>query len=835
MRSSRLRVLLVLLVACASGHTLGAPDGSPKWVVAWRGAERPKARAGRVEPSIRDASVNHAAEELARHMGDVLGTDVEIAPWAKAAGENLFLVTEEQYAPEDVRRALAGKRLDAFVIKYPAVVDGRKVCLLASRDSMGYLFAVYYFLREYLGVEWVGPGEVGRIVPNRPDWSMPEQIDVLENPDYEHRAWSSPAVDARCWLANGRRLAFHHGMHHAFDPRRYADQPDLYPFYEGRRHVPDGSIRRERISRWQPCTSHPKAVDLAAQYGLEHLARRPGILSFSLSVNDGGVGYCMCDGCLAQDSKDAWNHGNPWLTDRFYRFYNQVIERVLQENPDAYLAVLGYNRVKSPPTEVKIHPRIIVFNCVDNTSPITDMARRQKAWKAAGAIPALYFRVPDMGFLTVRHYPHALADMIRLTHDMGGFGLYTETITNWAAGGPRMYVLAHVLWDTQADVDELLDRYMRRAFGPAAGPHVRDYFDRWEQVWERGDPLLRYNTTRSNKDAGQLDELERADLAAMDAALAEAQAVPATPAEKKRLEYIAAYYRWLRPNADQYLLAREFRDPDWVDRRSPEEVFREAERGLALTDQFTQTWRDVISQDRTGWLVSVRIEAGEEVAWKSFVAPVRDGVLAAYESGLDEAFNRLTERMLRKQSKSEVEQFWKDHLGRHPKLARWSKTQAHLLEKGPGENLLVNGDFERGGQGDPPTIDGWTLRGAWQGVPTEFAWEPESGCAGSRALAVGKGRIGQLGTSAPTTPGHRYRLDFWYKTHADLNETARVFLHGLPAGRLPLAPTGGQWRRWSTTFTSSKTRTTIMLEVKGVDKGESVWFDDARLVEIGSK
>jgi len=147
MKSNPLCVLLVLITACASGHAHEARGDSPKWVVAWKGAERPKARPGRVVPATADYSVTYAAEEMARHMGDVLDSDVQIAPWEEATGENLFLVTEQQYAPEDVRKALDGKRRDAF------------------------------------------------------------------------------------------------------DPRRYADQPDLYPFYEGRRHVPDGSIRRDCTGR----------------------------------------------------------------------------------------------------------------------------------------------------------------------------------------------------------------------------------------------------------------------------------------------------------------------------------------------------------------------------------------------------------------------------------------------------------------------------------------------------------------------------------------------------------------------------------------------------------
>jgi hypothetical protein len=281
------------------------------------------------------------------------------------------------------------------------------------------------------------------------------------------------------------------------------------------------------------------------------------------------------------------------------------------------------------------------------------------------------------------------------------------------------------------------------------------------------------------------------------------------------------------------LLAGELGDEAWVARRSPAEVFREAERGLTLTDELNRHWETVISRDRTGWFLSLRIEKNVEAAWAGFVAPVRNGVLAEYESGLDIAFDRLTERLLEKQPKREVAAYWKAQIDEHPKLARWAATQAYLLENGPGDNLLANGGFEQGSPGSPPTLPGWTLRGAWQGVQTEFVWKPDAGSTG-RALAVGKGRIGEIGAAVRSGPGRRYRLSLSYKTCADLNPAASVFLHGLPAGRLPLTRTGGEWRQWSTTFTSPKTRATIMLEVKGVDQGKHVWFDDVELVQIGA-
>jgi hypothetical protein len=501
---------------------------------------------------------------------------------------------------------------------------------------------------------------------------------------------------------------------------------------------------------------------------------------------------------------------------------------VLAKNPQAYLAALGYGRIKRPPAQVKINPRILVFTVCDNTNPIPDAAQRQREWKAAGGAPCLYQWLWDGGYLTVRHYPHAVADLVRLSHELGGFGYYCEDITHWAAGGPKFYVLSRVLWDPKADVDALLDRYMRAAFGPAAAPHARAYYDRWEQVWERGGKTIRYNTGRDWRGASQMRDLTRADLEAMDAALAKAREAQATPEQKKRLDLVNAYYQWLRVNADQYVITRELSDPAWVKARQPEEVVAEAERGLALTEPFEKTWKEVISKDRTGWLLGVAYHASPDDYWKNMIAPIRKGVVDAYETAVDLAFNEVTKGLQKEARKDAVPAFWMPKATAHPTLARWARTQIHLHQRGPGANIAPNPGFERGKAGDPPQVEGWGLGGKWQDIPAVFAWEPGSGREGGYAVAVGRGYTASAQTQLPTRAGLRYRVSVWYKTSGARSRVAGV-VAGFP---LPLEATAGQWRQAVVSFTSPGNGASLVLSSDGQDKGEWTWFDDVEAVEI---
>jgi len=787
------------------------PSARPMdWVVSWRGAA--------------PGPIPYASGMLAGYMSKVLGVHVPTVEWPKQPARDAIVLTGVADAPPKIARGLEDARLDAFAIKYPVRLDGRDVCLLVAKDPDRADYPVYYFLRELMGVEWVGPAPAGEAIPSRPTWTLPAAIDVLEDPDYEHRYWASPAFNARRWLGGSFRLQFHHNLWRVFHPETYGDQPGLYPYYGGQRHVPD--VKRGAGSGWQPCTSNPEAVRIATAYGLRYLKEHPDHRSFSLSVNDGGAGICLCEGCLAQDSKTAFDYGAPNLSDRFFRFYNAVIENVCERNPAAYLAVLGYGRMQLLPEQVRINPRILVFNVCDND--LTHMARRQGQWRAAGAVPCIYLWMWDCGYLTVRHYPRAVRDLVRETHRLGGFGHYCEAITNWAAGGPKFYVFAHVLWDTDADVDALLDRYLAAGFGAGAAPAMRAYFDWWEQIWERLGEPYRYNTGRHWRSATQLDGITRDDLAHFDTCLRKAAAAPANADETTRIGYVRTYYEWLRVNADQRLVARELADREWVRARTPKEVMSAAERGLGLTQDFDRIWKETISQDRTGWLMSVRYRTRPDELWQRLIRPIRRGVIDAYEPAIDQAFGTLTEDMLRNRTKPDVLTFWRDSERQHPTLARWARTQACLLEHGPGENLVRNGGFEQGTPGEKPTVEGWSLSGAWQDVPALFKWADESGREGGRALALGRGYRADARTTVPLVKGARYRLTLWYSC----NSQAGRLRAGLPDATITLQPTGGDWRRASTSCTARRGSSSLTLSAFAHNKGEWTRYDDVEVVRI---
>ncbi|MBI4023431.1 MAG: DUF4838 domain-containing protein, partial [Verrucomicrobia bacterium] len=704
---------------CAVGMAIAmTAESADDWVVAWKGVEK---------ASYETFTAPYAAKELAGYMGKVLGRDVTVVPWRDVAGGNVILVTEAKEASEEICNRLENKAKDAFVIEYPYQVDGKTVCLLASHDSYGYDFAVYHFLTKFMDVHWVGPGELGEVIPKKPDWKMPASISVLENPHYEHRFWNIGSFSTRPWFGRSMRMSWHHALGTVFDPNKYAkSDPEVYPLLaDGKRYIPEigGAAGASHSAGWQPCTTNPRSIEIATQHVLEDLEKNPERASASLSLNDGAGNFCLCKNCRALDMPDAFTPGRREdLSDRYFTFYNTVMENVLKKNPNAYIAVIQYGSAYNPPRRIKVHPRVLVFQVVPDMEGLC-------RWAPAGGGLGFHEWLYDGGYLQIRPDMRLIAELVRVGYVMGGRGFYSEVIPHWVSTGPRFYVLAHVLWNTEADVDRLYDEYFRLAYGKEAGPLVRTYFRRWDEIFNRQPKKLQYQPIATWRRTKQFKEFRRDDFQFMDATLAKAQAAPMTDLEKKRFAFLMTYHQWLRLNAEQYLLSRELADPEWRKSRSWTDLTAVIESSLSLNDDFNRIWQEQIAKDETGWLLDKNMRIGKNTpqsVWDDFYNQLRMLVASAHETAVDTALNDITQRATTKGCKDTAVAFWTKEMTAHPKLAAFIGPQLNELKGVKNPNLVENGDFEKGTDGEPyPKVSGWIPYqeyGMMKGTRNNYAW-----------------------------------------------------------------------------------------------------------------
>jgi hypothetical protein len=826
-----------------------AADG---WTIAYKGELE-----GR-----RTFRVTHAASELASYMGRVLGSELTPVPWADAQGENIILITDSRHAPKELAAELAGTRGDAFLIRYPYTYEDKTVCLLLAHDAHGYDFPVYYFLRRFMGVDWVGPGELGQVVPAAADWQMPTQIAVRENPDFEHRYWGDYRfAHARPLMAGSHRMDFHHAFGKIYAPKKYAaTDPDLYPLIDGKRRVPDPE--HEATAGWQPCVGNPKTQDLAVKWVLDVFAREPTTVSVSLSVNDGGANDCMCERCRAMDIADAFADPlHPQLSDRYFRFYNHVAERVREVEPRAIIAVLGYGPCAVPPRETKIHDAVCVF---------ISTGANPRQFEGAGGGSSLYHYHLDNAYPTIRHYPQMIAKYLRESHRAGGMGYYAQIEHSWAAGGPKTYVLAQLLWDVDSDVDLLLDRYMDRAFGARAAAAMRAYYDRWETIWGRESAVLpnRYDTIYMwNSDhIRKFRFVSWGDIHYLDAAMDIASKAAKTPPQTQRLALFTAYYQWIRCSLVQALMARDLANTGWLAAQPPDAVLDRAEAALALTEEFDSRWSDSIARDRTGWLLNQKsrlvaaVGRGERYYDSLLVGPIRAEVEAELARSVGAAMQSVSGRLAAADSKAAAVAFWRAAQPARAALAPFIGPEVDRLRGIVHKNKVRNGGFEDGTAGGtepgaPPVLPGWWFYdrvGMVVDAKAKYRWDDSESRDGSKAIGLGPGKYPGMRTFVELAPG-RYRCSFWYRT---VNRTidCEVSLYLLSADvavdelsspaavralqnkqyikflRRSWPPTDGEWKQVVQTFEIKEKRgLALTLEPFYMNEGAWTWFDDVEI------
>ncbi|OHE86880.1 MAG: hypothetical protein A3G75_12315 [Verrucomicrobia bacterium RIFCSPLOWO2_12_FULL_64_8] len=259
---------------------------------------------------------------------------------------------------------------------------------------------------------------------------------------------------------------------------------------------------RERL-----CVSDPVLWDLVAQDRVAQLRANPQLTCVSIAPNDGGGGnkFCSCERCRALDPPEAQAmyardpHLNPGpggvgpfppISDRYFRYFNEVAKRVKAEMPDRYAGAIAYSLYRSPPASIdKLSDNLIVGYVGPNT--MTNDKQRESArkefeeWSKKGVRLMIRPNLLGGGMGLPLIYARQLAADMRFFVDHGmRLTDYASCFGNWGTHGLNYYVLAKMLWDPYQEVDPIIDDYCRAAYGRGAGA-VREYYRRAEELTNR--------------------------------------------------------------------------------------------------------------------------------------------------------------------------------------------------------------------------------------------------------------------------------------------------------------------------------------------------------------
>lgn len=432
--------------------------------------------------------------------------------------------------------------------------------------SRGTLYAVTWFLGKYLGVKYLWPGELGKVVPKNANIAIPK-IDYSVTPKLRQRQIRTGRLGGRGqkgldWLripkhdfyklkndaqktvsASSTWRAWHHlggtlgavsGDGLVLPEEAWKTWPKKHPEWFAMQLDGDRTqfARGKPAQRPRLCLSNLDLIDAIAKLKIEKLKRNPEQRCVSIEPNDGGyMGFCMCEKCKALDAPNArkvrissWDHKAnksvyfeyPAMTDRMVYFYNEIAKRVTKEFPDMLLLVAQYSAYSAAPLKRKLHPNIMVRFVGESFNWESERELKMKDWKEWSKMASKIFYRPNVlcqgyhqGFPLV-NFSHKFAEDFKYMADNSMLGTDFDSIFKmWSTQGLDYYVIAELNWNPYANVDEIIDDYCK-GFGKG-WKHIRKYWDDVETITNLGavDEKLHmldpFTPKRVAKLAGYLD------------------------------------------------------------------------------------------------------------------------------------------------------------------------------------------------------------------------------------------------------------------------------------------------------------------------------------------
>ena len=418
--------------------------------------------------------------------------------------------------------------------------------------------AVYgvYGLLERLGAQFLA--EDCEILPQITDW---ETMCFSSRPDFAYRDlyWRG-ALDGRfalqCGLNSARadiapemggKVSFYrysHTFEELVPPEKWFDShPEYFSLVNGKR-------RREHS---QLCLTNPDVLEICIEGVRRWMREHPECRIFSVAQND-WYGYCECEHCQAIDRREE-SHAGALLA-----FVNAVADAVRDEFPDNRIHTFAYLYSRKAPRFLRPRENVIVRLCsieccqshpmgacrqaigginVENNAAdafaLSGQAFTDDLADWAKIAPHLYLWDYTTNFSNyLQPFPnwHVMGENLRLFRRLGVEGVLEQG--NYSPGKTsafaplRIYLLSRLLWNADADSDELIRTFVRGYYGPEAETGVLQSLSLME-----GPASQNHMGIYDMPDAPYLEE---ALLIRADAALADALRRTADPIRRERLE-----------------------------------------------------------------------------------------------------------------------------------------------------------------------------------------------------------------------------------------------------------------------------------------------------------
>ena len=521
-------VVLIVMLLPSSNYAAGfdiVRDGKPMTKI--------------VIPDKPVACVKRAAEELQYYVKEASGATLEIVSESdgdRTSRGRIYLGACE--ATKQAGVSTDGLTRNGFIIR--VVGSG---LFLAGRDTVyawtahdspaetGTLLAVYNVLDRHMGVRWLWPGKLGEVIPKAPTISIAKLDQTVALPLRSSRYHPTYRFRVKGWSSDKARRQFAHEeslweQRHCLSwDATIRSQHSFGKYWErfGTTHpeyfnmLPDGTRRSDPhyVGGGKPmyvsmCVSEPGLWrQIVEDWKASPTKARPHLfVNLFVGEND-TPGRCCCPRCMSwdvpdpqldipwdkrleyarrdfADKSDGWYTNLGSLSDRYARFYMEVLKLARQTDPNVLVIGFSYANYANPPLQTKLDDSVILHYVGDLMYPWTSekIQKTKDAWVAwADTGASLVWRPNFMldGHNMPVFFARKLGNLFAYFQQRGMIGTeFDSNLGQYAAQGPNMYVIARMHNAVNKSVDEILDEYYG-AFGPAEAV-VREYFKHWEKV-----------------------------------------------------------------------------------------------------------------------------------------------------------------------------------------------------------------------------------------------------------------------------------------------------------------------------------------------------------------
>lgn len=497
----------------------------------------------------------HAAEELARFLGEITGAEFPIAADDEPRADTEILVGLSNRTDKYARR-MENIKNEGYYIR----TDYKRL-LLAGKGSRGTLYAVYGFLTDYLGCRWF-TSEISSI-PRRAELTLPSIAQISE-PAFEYREpfffeafdgdWAvrnransnAAALDE----ARGGKMTygrFCHTFNELVPPDKYFDEHPEYFSMVGGKRVKEHT---------QLCLTNPDVLRIATEKVREWMRTMPDATIFSVSQND-CQNRCECPACRAIEEAEGAASG-PIIA-----FVNKIAEAVHDEFPDKFIDTFAYSYSYRAPKSIRPHKNVIVRMCdieccfshplSDNcqTWPATPDGMRDRTFphelgRWARQCEHMYiwdYCTNFLHFMIPRPDLSVIVANLRFFYENGVKGVF-EQGSYLSNGGYcaelKAYLLARLMWAPYEDENVIIDEFLAGVYGCGAGL-VKKIMEEYRRDFEASGEHL-YFSTHAEKLFTTLDFDGLEKYRTLYSRLA---SVAATPQQERAVRKFTLWFRYL--------------------------------------------------------------------------------------------------------------------------------------------------------------------------------------------------------------------------------------------------------------------------------------------------